>query len=103
MPGPASEKPSGGGRRSHRFPRFAGMLSALLGILAVIGWHAHWAAIVGIFPNDAPMPYDAACCLILSGVGLLALTTRYRRLSPWLGGIVTVFAVLVLAEFAAGV
>jgi PAS domain S-box-containing protein len=101
MPRPVSKKIFGE-RSFHRFPRFAGALSVLFGIVVVIGWHAHWTSVVEIFPAGASMPYNTAWCLIFCGTGLMALTTRYRRLSPWLGGIVTGLAVVTLVEFLSG-
>src|SRR5437763_285208 len=103
MPRPVSQKIPGGERPFHRFPRFAGALSALFGVLVIIGWHAHWPLVVQISSNAVPMQYNTACCLVLSGMGLLLLATRYRRLPPWLGGIVTGFAGIVLVEYLAGV
>ena len=38
----------------------AGSANALLGLLVLLGWHLHVAAIIQIHPASAPMQYNTA-------------------------------------------
>jgi CHASE3 domain sensor protein len=81
------------------FPRYAGAAVASFGLLIVISWHAHWQSILQMLPDTAPMQYNTALCFILSGTGLLLLTTAHAKIAPWLGGAVAVFTLLTLLEY----
>jgi PAS domain S-box-containing protein len=84
------------------FPRFAGIATALFGLLIIASWYAHWRVILQMLPNTAPMQYNTALCFILSGTGLFLLTTWRAVYAPWLGGAAALFALLTLLEYLTG-
>ncbi|HEV2692780.1 MAG TPA: hypothetical protein VG347_07770 [Verrucomicrobiae bacterium] len=55
------------------FPRLAGVIAALLGLTAVIGWEAHWRLAVQLLPDGSPMHFNTMT---------KAIGTRSKRTSP---------------------
>jgi methyl-accepting chemotaxis protein len=68
----------------------------------LIGWYAHWAALVQILPGLVPMKANTALGFVLCGLGLLALTTRHAGLAAWLGAAVAIVGWLTMAEIVTG-
>jgi signal transduction histidine kinase/CheY-like chemotaxis protein len=73
-----------------------------LGVMVLIGWYAHWAALVQILPGLVPMKANTALGFVLCGLGLLALTTRHAGLAAWLGAAVAIVGWLTMAEIVTG-
>ena len=84
------------------FPRYAGAAVAFFGLLIIASWYAHWRPILQMSPSTAPMQYNSALCLILSGAGLFFLTTSRAKIAPWLGGAAASVALLTLLEYVTG-
>ncbi|MDB4793703.1 PAS domain S-box protein, partial [Methylacidiphilales bacterium] len=72
-----------------------------IGVIVIFGWYAHWTTLIQVMPNLPPMKCNTALGFLLSGIGLLLLTTRRAGLAPWLGGIVALWGILTLAEYLA--
>jgi CHASE3 domain sensor protein len=85
-----------------RFPRYAGGAVTLFGLLIIASWHAHWRPILQMSPSTAPMQYNTALCFMLSGAGLLLLTTTRAKIAPWLCGTAAFVALLTLLEYVTG-
>ena len=81
------------------FVTAAGIITGVLGLLVLIGWYAHIPALVQLRPNLAPMQYNTALCILLSGAGLCAFHWRRFRATQIFGGIVFVIAGLTLYEY----
>ena len=48
-------------------------LTAVLGLMVLVGWHAHAPMLVQVHPTFVPMQYNTELGFLLSGAGLLAL------------------------------
>jgi len=94
---PASSQAHSAGSKT--FISFSGMVSVALGLVVLIGWHAHLLALIQLRPNLAPMQYNTALCILLSGAGLFAFNGRRKGLVAVFGGIVSVIAGLTLYEY----
>jgi CHASE3 domain sensor protein len=75
---------------------------AALGLAMIVGWHAHWPRLLQVFPEAAPVQYNAALCFILCGVGLCLLPSRLAHGALWPGGIVALLTTVTLLEYLAG-
>jgi len=58
----------------------AGTICTGIGIVVLIGWYAHIIRLVQIRPESPPMHYNTALCFILLGIGILLLTSHYKKL-----------------------
>jgi two-component system NtrC family sensor kinase len=76
-----------------------GGLSCLLGLLVLVGWHTHNVTLVQLAVSLPPMQYNAAFCLLVSGVALLALARRLLWLARICGLVVVSFGLLTLYEY----
>jgi signal transduction histidine kinase len=77
-------------------------LAILLGLAVVGGWVVHFAPLIQLAPNLAPMQRNTALCLILSGLALLGVV-RARRWIVFAGSAITAaLATASLAEYALG-
>jgi len=81
------------------FPRCAGVMVFGFGLLVLISWQAHWTRLIQFKNDTAPMQYNTALGFVLSGTALFLLTIRRKRFVPWIGGAVTLFALLTLLEY----
>jgi PAS domain S-box-containing protein len=61
-----------------------------LGVFVMLGWHARQPALVQVLPHYVPMPYGAALCFLLTGLGMLAVLRRSRRIAAVFGMMLTV-------------
>jgi PAS domain S-box-containing protein len=85
-----------------QLPCLIGALTTALGLAVIIGWFAHWPAVLQILPNLAPMKFNTALDFILCGTSLVLLTTGRTRIVPWLGGLTMLISVLTLLEYLTG-
>jgi PAS domain S-box-containing protein len=84
------------------FCRACGGFAAIIGVMVMIGWYAHWLAIVQIIPGLVPMKFNTALEFALCGVGLLLLTTCQSAFGIGLGIIVAIIGGLTLTEYLTG-
>jgi PAS domain S-box-containing protein len=84
------------------FSRLCGLFTLALGLMVLIGWYAHWPAIVQIFPGLVPMKYNTALEFILGGAALLLLTTCRGAIVPWIGLVIGAIGGLTLLEYIIG-
>jgi CHASE3 domain sensor protein len=85
---------------TRRYPRIAGVIVVLFGLLVIASWYAHWRGIVQMLPNSAPMQYATALSFVLCGAAL-ALMVKGRRAFPvLLASAGAVLPVLSLLEYA---
>lgn len=89
--------------RSASIYRIAGALSGalaiLLGLVVLVGWAVHSAAIVQIAPGLAPMQRNTAVGFILSGLALLGILENRPRLTFTCSAIMAALTVLTLLEY----
>jgi PAS domain S-box-containing protein len=83
----------------HTTLRVGGTAVALLGIIVLIGWNAHWTAILEMDSGTAAMKFNTALCLILCGIGAILLTTRFSRLASVSGSLVAVVGIMTTLEY----
>jgi len=102
MPDQSNAGTNTASKRLRNFPRVAGIVTALLGCIAIFGWQAHLRFAVQLLPGSAPMHFNTALCFILSGAGLVLLTTRHHKFAPWLGGAAAFFTLLTLLQYITG-
>jgi CHASE3 domain sensor protein len=102
MPAPSFLKKCAETDVLRRFPRYVGAGVTLFSLLIIASWHAHWRAVLQMLPDTAPMQFNTALCLMLSGAGLFLLTTSRTRYAPGLAGAAALFALLTLLEYLLG-
>ena len=67
-------------RRAARIPaEVAGAVGVLIGGLVIAGWLTHQSDLVQLQPGQTPVQFNTAFCLVLLGVALLLLLTRWVR------------------------
>lgn len=76
-----------------------GSVAIALGSAVLIGWYVHLTALIQIYPTLAPMQFNTALCILLSGAGLCAFAFGRTRAAQALGGIVAVAGALTLFEY----
>ncbi len=76
-----------------------GLISALLGVVVIVGWHAHIRVLVQVYSTYAPMHYNTALCLVWSGLALVAVAQGKRGAAMVLGALVAGFAGLTLLQY----
>ena len=79
-----------------------GWLSAVLGLVVIIGWHTHNYTLLQIHPAFIAMVYNTAVCFFLCGVGLLAVTFARPAVAVPCGVAVVAISLLVLIQYYAG-
>lgn len=84
-----------------KYPRYAGVAVASLGLLVMACWFEHWRPILQMLPGSAPMQFNTALCFVFSGAGLFLLTTRNIHRAQWLAGPAVLFTFLTLLEYPA--
>ena len=75
------------------------VLITVLGLSAIIGWHARIPLLFQVRPSFAPMQYNTALCFVGSGLGLLGITLRLRWLSLPAAALVCSIASLTLVQY----
>src|SRR5882672_2688023 len=74
----------------------------LMGLVVLVGWHAHLRFAVQIFHGLVPMQYNAALCFIALGIAGLGLAL-HKRLLLLVGGSFALFmGAAVVLEYATG-
>jgi len=63
----------------------AGGLSALLGVIVLIGWHTHSTVLLQVHPAFTPMQYRTALGFVLCGMGLFLIMLGKPRLATATG------------------
>ena len=74
----------------------AGMATALLGLVVMLGWHWHAPSVIQIRPSLVPMQYNTALGFLLAGLGLLAGQRQHWRLAMAAGLAVALIGLLTL-------
>ena len=69
----------GGKPRPTRLAAGAAVFSVALGLTGLAGWFSHTPALIQVLPQLPPVTRNAAACLVLSGLALLALANRRPR------------------------
>lgn len=64
-------------------------VSGAVGLIVLIGWHAHIRAMVQIRPGLSPMRYNASLCLVISAAALAAFAFGRLRIAQ-IGGLLAV-------------
>lgn len=75
-----------------------GLIPATLGTIVLIGWYAHSLVLIQLRPTLAPMQYNTALCLLLSGVALAALAWRRGQFPMAFAAVVIAFSGLTFCE-----
>ncbi len=77
----------------------AGLLSVVLGIIVLLGWHTHNTTLIQVFPAFVPMQYNTAVGFILCGTALLLAIGHRLRLAAMGGAIAAAIGTLTLSEY----
>jgi len=80
-----------------------GALSAIIGLLVIIGWVFHIEIFVRIHPASVPMMFNTALGLLFCGVALLTFGIRLTTTSIICGAFVTLLGMLSLLQYLFGV
>lgn len=78
----------------------AGVISIVLGLTVITGWHTGAVTLIQVFPTFVPMQYNTAMGFLLSGLGIFAYI-RYKlfRFSFVCGSLVAIVGILTLIEY----
>lgn len=71
----------------------------ILGAAVMFGWVVHSVPLVQISENYAPMKFNTALCFVFSGLSLLLMETRHRRIAILCGSVIVVIASAVLIQY----
>jgi diguanylate cyclase (GGDEF)-like protein len=77
----------------------AGPLCFIIGSLALVGWYTETLILCEVFPGLTPIYYNTALCLVVIGIGLIALISGHKRVSATLGFFVTIIAIITVVEY----
>jgi len=100
MHAPSHQHAAANSVRLRYFTAVSGGACALLGCLALLGWHLDLPVLVQLRSSLAPMQYNTAICLVLAGSALAIWAWgRVFLAVPIIGGIVAAIAGLTLAEY----
>ncbi len=80
-----------------------GIISALLGLIVLVGWYTHSTILIQVFPTFVPMQYNTALGFFLCGIGLLLILFGRHRLAMALGGLAASVGILTLMQYVFGV
>ena len=86
----------------HTWAFTAGGFSAALGLVVMVGWHAHSAALIQLNPTLVPMQYNTAIGFLLSGLMLLAHGRDFRAAELTFAVMVAIIGLLTLLEYIVG-
>ena len=75
----------------------------LLGSVVIFGWHTHNQLLIQFHSTFLPMRYNTAVGFVLTGLGLLALFHRHRRLCSLLGCLLSGISFITLLQDLVGV
>jgi len=77
----------------------AGTLSLLVGISVLIGWYTHNEVLIQVSSILVPMQFNTALCFVMSGLGILVISSGRRYCGIGCGSIVALIGVMTLAEY----
>jgi len=87
--------------RATRFAAGTGMSLVALGLIVLAGWFSHTLALVQVLPQLPPVRRNAAVCLVLSGLAVLAIALKWpRRLVMTCTGLASAVSFLTIVEHA---
>lgn len=78
----------------------AGLLVAVVALVEIYAWLSHTTRLLVLRPGHAPMQFNSALCLLLLGLTLGVLPTRWHRWAAVPAGAATVVSGLTVAEYA---
>ena len=79
------------------------MLVVVVGLAVLTGWFSHTTVLIQLLPELSPVRRNAAACLVLCGLALLAIALKGpRRLVVLCAGVAGVVGILTIVEYAAG-
>jgi len=81
----------------------AGVLTALLGMVVIVGWHTGARTLIQVLPTFVPMQYNTALGFVLCGVGLLLGLRGRPRLAAGAGGLAALVGGATLVQYVWGV
>ncbi|MDB2415323.1 response regulator [Rickettsiales bacterium] len=76
-----------------------GLISLILGLSVMVGWHIKSTDLIQILPSLAPMQYNTALGFLLSGLGILSISYRKNLFALVFGSIVLFLGMLTLAQY----
>ena len=91
---PARSAPAASANLSILFARVAGLGSALVGVLVLLGWKFNFVFLIRLRPELASMKTVTATSVLLVGLSLWCLS--YESVRPWKTRVGTFFAALAL-------
>ncbi|MET0106197.1 MAG: PAS domain S-box protein [Sedimenticola sp.] len=80
-----------------------GCLSAILGLVVILGWHTKAVSLIQVHPDFVPMQYNTALGFLLCGLALLALVFNQSGLAAINATLATTIGCLTLLEYLAGI
>ena len=80
----------------------AGVLTTILGLVVLFGWHADVMALTRITAHLRPMVYNTALCFVACGMGLGLLALGWIRIPRVLGSVAFLIGSARLIEIACG-
>lgn len=83
-------------------PLWTGIAVVVLGVVVVIGWFTHWAAVIQMLPHLAPMKFNSALGIIFCGLSLILLTRGCEKNAAWLGAMAAALGLFTLVEYFTG-
>jgi signal transduction histidine kinase/CheY-like chemotaxis protein len=84
------------------FSEIAAYVAIAVGLTVMVGWYAHWTAIIQISPSFPPMQFNTALGFFLCGSGSAMLMSDRSRIAPWLGGGAAFLGLLTFFEYVSG-
>jgi hypothetical protein len=76
----------------------SGLFACFVGLIVMVGWHAHWTMIAQVFPAVLPMKYNAGAAFVVLGVGLVLLNSGRAGIGAILGALIAIFMGMSLLE-----
>ena len=87
-----------------RIAQVAGVLSAILGVVVLLGWRMGYLPLIQLLPSvAAPMQRMTALGFLLSGLGLILVVQGHRRTAAGVQLFVFVTSLLVILEYILGI
>jgi signal transduction histidine kinase/DNA-binding response OmpR family regulator len=80
----------------------AGVLTALLGVVVIVGWQTNNVTLVQVLPTFVPMQYNTALGFVLCGLGLLFAVFDKSRYAVPVGVIAATIGVATLLQYIFG-
>jgi PAS domain S-box-containing protein len=75
-----------------------GLLVAAIGVVEMVAWHLHWTDVLRVRDSYAPMVYNTAFALAVTGVAIASSVRGPRRMLRIAGGFDLALGVAMLAE-----